>query len=588
MSSSHPVVIFAPYAAIRVHSFPEALVASSIAKAGTEVLYVSCDGMMIEGCAAMSAYKMSPKSPIAARTLMCSVCRRQRDALSQGVGSSVVSMESFLTPDLESELATLASEIDVADIINLDIDGFKVGRIALHETILNYKLTALDELTSEALTDFRIRLLHVLRSLHVTKSLIQKHSPSRIITYNTHLSTNYIMMLIAEREGVPTFGLHAGGNMAKRLSSLYVFRRDMVQLYQDWIARFEYEWSSLPTTANGIRDAAQHFRALTSGQSVWVYSIPKAKTFFDVRAHYNISSNQRILLATLSSYDELFSSQMMGVMGTPPLMFETQIDWLNELIHYVGTRPDWFLIIRVHPREFPNHRDNVHSTHAKRLSEALVRLPPNIRVNWPEDGISLYDLIPYVDVGLNGWSSTGKELAFLGIPVVIYNRELLYYPANLNLLASDRDDYFRQIEIAIRDGWSFDRIRLTFRWLAVEYSLGTIDISEDFDPEVSVQSLVLRIFSYMRQMFTYRLESRRLRQDSISDPDFVKSILQDHSVIDLNLSRQPRLDTAEEDRRIGEELSGIVNECFGQVPHGVSSVVDALRTLASEQGFSCN
>src|SRR5690606_6941171 len=101
---------------------------------------------------------------------------------------------------------------------------------------------------------------------------------------------------------------------------------------------------------------------------------------------------------------------------------------------------DLFLIIRVHPREFPNKRDSLKSDHALELEQTLSELPENVRVNWPSDNISLYDLAQIMDVCLNSWSTAGKEMGTLGIPVVLYSADLVFYPADLNYLAVSADD----------------------------------------------------------------------------------------------------------------------------------------------------
>lgn len=575
------VIVFAPYSAIWSHSLPEALVASSLKEAGSEIIYVPCDGMMVEGCAAMSAHRIDHRSSPKARIALCGMCKTRRDALATGLGAKVVTMDSLLPQGVKEEAAAFVETVSVDKIMALEIDGYKVGKIALHETIIHFKLTSLQEITDDALMEFRVKLLHVILALRVTQTLLKKFSPSRILNYNTNLSSNHIMMLVAERAGVETYGLHAGGNMAKRLSSLYVYRRDMVKLYKDWMTRFDLGWGQCPTTSDGIRDAALHFTALTSGKTLWVYSAPKQKTYFDVRSHYGISPDKKVLLATLSSYDELFSSQTLGILDQPCLMFPSQVEWVQSLIKHVAGRPDLFLIIRVHPRELPNLRDNLHSNHAKKLAEVLVDLPPNVRINWPQEGISLYDLLPQVSVGLNGWSSTGKEMALMGIPVVLFTGDILFYPSSLNILASAPDDYFRRIDQAIKGGWSFERIRQVFRWLAVEYTLGTIDISDRFTYKEGARSFFQRAIGKLRRTLAYRFEAARVRQPMINGPKFAKVILNNESLVDLNVSEQKRLSADQEDRLIRQEMKHIVQSLYGQVPVGASDNIDSLRAATA-------
>lgn len=574
-----PIVVFAPYSAIWSHALPEALVASALKQAGSEVIYVPCDGMLMTGCAAMSAYHIDHQSPVDERAAFCRMCRKRRDALADGLGAKVIAMDSLLPLGVKEEMAAFVQTINVADIMALEVDGFKVGRIAMHETIIHFKLTALEEVTAKALEEFRTNLLNVLLSLRVTQVLVEKIAPDRILNYNTNLSSNHIMMLVAEHAGVPTYGLHAGNNMAKRLSSLFVYRQDSVKLYKEWISRFDRDWAQLPTTSAGISDAALHFEALTSGKTLWVYSAPKRKAYFDVRGHYGISLGQKVLLATLSSYDELFSSQTLGIIDKPHMMFPTQVEWMQSLIKHVAKRPDLFLLIRVHPRELPNLRDKLHSKHAKMLAEVLVDLPPNVRINWPQEEISLYDLLPQVNVGLNGWSSTGKELAMMGIPVVLFTGDILFYPSSLNSLASDPDDYFERIDQAVKDGWSFDRIRQVFRWLAIEYTLGTIDISDRFTYKEGARSLLRRAIARLRRTFAYRFEASRLTRPMVHGQKFARVILEDASLVDLNITEQGRLTAVQEDLLIRAKMKYIVQSLYSQVPAGVSANIDRLRAI---------
>ncbi len=571
------VVFFAPFSGIWPHAYPEALVASSLKREGAEVVYVPCDGLFSDGCAVMDSHGMTYRSSEAQRQSVCRMCRRRQDALVSGLKVQRVSMDSFVDDATRRQCKDFAQELAQRDIADAELDGFKVGRIGLHETLLHYKLTSLDELNDDSMGDFRMRLYNVLLSLHVTRVMLNSLKPQRIVAYNTHVSIIYIMMLVAERAGVRTFGIHAGGNMSNRFGSLYIFRRDMVRLYKGWIDAFEQKWRQLPATRQGIEGAARHFSALTSGKTVWVYSAPKKAEYFDVRAHYGIRPDQKVLLAMLSSYDELYSMQVMGLLPEFNQMYSSQVEWIRALVKHLSVRKDLFLIIRVHPRELPNQRDKVHSLHAKRLASELTDLPDNVRINWPQEGISIYDLVPYVDVGLNAWSSTGKELANLGVPVVLYSDDIIFYPASLNLLARDEKDYFEKIDQTIASGWSFDRVVQVFRWLALEYTLGTVDIHDGFSFGEGRRSFLRRAMGKLRRMLAYRLEAswlgRRLRHHST----IVQCILEDADMLTLQYEGQGALAPDQELDIIRAEMRKLVEVMYAHVPAGCSANVDALR-----------
>ena len=580
-TQSRKILFFSPYAGIWQHALPEALVAAQLQRADAEVVYVTCDGILSAGCGAMAAVGVSPTDTAETRKAVCAKCRSQRDLIIQSLGVPSINLESVIDDASLAFVDNLVRTVVPQNMLDFSVEGFSLGRFALHETVVRFKLTDLAEATPAAFAHFQVSLRHVLIAFHATKALLAKYAPDRIVTYNTHHSLNYAMMNLAERDGIPVFGLHAGGNMARRLSSLYVFRRDMVVMYRDMIRRFEEGLRDSPSDGQGIRNATDHYLALASGRMIFVYSAPKSETRVDVRTLFGIRPDQKLLLATLSSYDELFSSQMSGVIGTYPLMFRNQIEWITELIAWAEKRPDVFLLIRVHPREFPNRRDSVHSNHARALAAAFESLPPNVKINWPTHSISLYDLATAIDVGLNGWSSAGKELAFLGVPVVLFTSEILFYPASLNFLATDKENYFYRIDEALASGWSLERVVRTYRWLALEYTLATIDISDGFDFQEVKASLLRRIFNRIKRiadpLHVQRKHARALRKPLRHGEKFVRAILDGVPVVSLQLDDRIPLSNAEEGRLLRSEIDRMVTSVYADEGRLHSPLIDHLR-----------
>ena len=565
------VLFFSPFAGIWLHAMPEALVARELQRAGADVTYLTCDGILAAGCAVMSAHALPASAGAEERERICGTCRKQRDMIVGELGVKALTIESLVDEAARAEVQQTVDAATQQTMTTLTVDDLPVGRYALHEVLIHFKLSDLSEVTAAAFAHFKVDLKHTLLAMRATREIVERLRPQQIVTYNTHYSLNFAMMHLAERHGVAVYGLHASMNMAKRLSGLYVFRRDMVILYRDMMRRFEDQLRREPAHASGITDATDHFLALTSGGSIFVYSAPRQGDQFDVRKFFGIGDNHKVLLATLSSYDELYSSQVLGVMEEYPLMFATQVEWISELIAWARTRRDMFLIIRVHPREFPNRRDAVHSTHAKRLAATFENLPDNVRINWPSDQVSLYDIATEIDVGLNGWSSAGKEMSLLGIPVVLFTGDILYYPASLNMLATSKANYFELIDRALASGWSLERVRSTYRWLAVEYNLSTVDISDGFSfTEVRRRSLARRIRDrILRRLDPYRAQRanlRALRRPLRHGRTLVRAILEDIPVVELQLAERKALSTAEENRLLRTELERILRKAYPDMP----------------------
>ncbi|MEI9804956.1 MAG: hypothetical protein WDN48_11455 [Pseudolabrys sp.] len=197
-------------------------------------------------------------------------------------------------------------------------------------------------------------------------------------------------------------------------------------------------------------------------------------------------------------------------------------------------RSDLFLVIRVHPREFPNRREGVKSQHAAALEEALQDLPANAAVNWPAESISLYDLADQTDVVLNAWSSAGRELALFGLPVVSYEWKKLLYSPDINLYGVTQGEYFECIERALREGWSAVWVRKAYRWGAFEFVRATVQIGESYR-EVQNASRPLyvkikeRIFRQVDPLFRRRADCR-LRRDELESAQLIRRVVETASL----------------------------------------------------------
>lgn len=579
--NAQPALVFSPFAGIWPHAFPEALVAAELGKE-VPIVYASCDGLLDDGCTTMDAHGLRSDATVAQRRRVCIKCRSNRRMLHASLGATGIFLEKYLTPDDMAQVDGFVQSVEHGKVLDLVFDGHPVGRYAIHEPAIHYKITSEEELTGRAFADFTAKLRHILLILVAGRKLLVEIRPRVVIMYNTHLSTNYAFTRMSERLGIPVYGFHSGMNMSERLATLYVFRSDMVVLYKDWIARFDAKWCTQPVDRDSLRRVGNHFVALTQGRVAWVYSSPKKKTSVDVRQLFGIRPSQKILLATLSSYDELYSSQVMGVMPEYPLLFNSQAEWIQTVIDHLRDRKDLFLIIRVHPREFPNHRDSVMSAHAQRLATVLSSLPDNVAVNWPTQNLSLYDLAIHADVGLNGWSSAGKELALLGIPVVLYTRDLIYYPASINHIGETRDTYFTALDIALRQGWSAETIRRTFRWLSYEYTLGTLDVRDAFKYAEGDRrrSLVWRILNRAARYLHVAAAPRYLKKPRLArGAEFRQALLHGKDVIELNQALRNTLTEEQEWSAIREEVGRILATVYSAEGDGRSVVVDKLRAF---------
>ncbi|MCS6289233.1 MAG: capsule biosynthesis protein [Nitrospira sp.] len=563
------ILFFAPHAAIWVHAFPEALIAETLAQSGHTIVYVSCGEALQQVCIPMNAFGLDHLSPVDARRKICRLCGEQKELLRREFGFAGCDLADLLEPADRIHAQEMLDALSFEECMALTIENVPVGTLALYETILNRKKTGIEFDASEQ-TEYRAWLRGAVTTVIAGKRLFEREQPDCIAVYNSFYSVNHVMCRLASAHGVPHYFLHAGGNLSRRLQTLMVGREEAYRYLRSLVDRWP-QYRDLPCAPGVLREITNHFLVLFGGRSVFSYSSGASREPFDVRKRFGIRMDQKIMVATMSSNDERVAAKAIGILEDhPKTLFSHQVDWVKRLIEFVDGRADLFLLIRVHPRDFPNKREAVKSEQARNLETMFRQLPNNVRVNWPNDEVSLYDLANETAVFLNAWSSAGKEMSLLGLPVVIYAPALIYYPSEFNYVGETEQEFVRKIDQALRDGWSLDRCRATYRWLAVEYGYGLIDIGDSYPPkDAHARSVLHRVMTRVERLVAPLHQQRqdcKRRADRLRASQVVDSIFRSGAATpaDPNVwMPAPEVSREEEDRVLRSELVRIGKALFG-------------------------
>ena len=462
------IINFSSHSATWYFAFAEASILYALKTRGHDVLYISAGKTFGEKSSIM-----------------------QENIIRNKFGLAGYTLDKLLTKKNKKEISYYLKKITPDNYETLIIEGINIGKIALYEFLLNRKNTDLNFSQSEW-SQCKVNFKNTLYSVYACKSMLNKENPDVVLIYNTLYSVNRVWELLCDVNNTKVYFLHAGLNLGNMDYSLMVAKGNPIHYYKHLKNIWHYV-KEIPISQKNIINVTTHFMELLKATHYLVYSTPKSKEHLNIRKIFKIKNSQKILTATMSSYDEIFTAQYVGAMKKPTnLIFKNQIEWIKQLTKFVKNRSDLFLIIRIHPREFPNKRENVKSNHISLIKEAFRNLPVNVHINWPTDGISIYDLCQYTDVFLNAWSSVGVGMSLLGIPVVIYTKDLIFYPSELNLLARSKKDYFRLIDQALMEGWSYERSKYAYRWLSLLFTSSTImfrnPLDKKFESEITKNS----------------------------------------------------------------------------------------------------
>jgi hypothetical protein len=475
------VLLFAPNAFITQFALPEALVARSLINSGAEVVKIGCAGLYQNYCVSMSAASVWATDSDVKKKEICLKCQNNSKEVNNLFSFNDDSIDNYLTSADLGLISELEKSIDPNNWMDFMYASIPVGKYAAYEFLLSYKINT-TKLTVDEFEIYKIQIRNSLKTLIAGERLFDAIKPDRFLVYHSLYSVNHIMGAIAQKRGVPFYGMHAGSHLLHYLSEVTIFRGIQAQYLTNRSAAW-FEYKKRPLTSEMVKRVSQHIGELFDAVSPWVYSIKSSgKNTEQLREYFSIDSEQKVLLATMSSADETFAGSIVGaLLPQKEAMFPTQLTWIESLIEWVKQNPKNVLIIRVHPREFPNKREGVLSAQVKTLRLLFDNLPPNVKVNWPDDKISLHDLLKIVDVGLNATSTAGLEMLLFGIPVITYDpNQLIAYPPGLNCCPQNQNEYFFAIQKALNLGLSLDHAYGVYQWLAFRTEVVSIDIADGY------------------------------------------------------------------------------------------------------------
>lgn len=560
------ILVFAPHAQIWKHAFPEALVAESLLQKGHEIIYVKCNGIFNSHCIPMISNHISYNASSEIKQKICTECIKNASLLEMEFKFPTINLEDYLNVENKIEINEILKITNKSNFRNLIIDGIKVGEIAAYQVLLRYKQSKNNDFDEVIWGEYLKQLDVTLRALFSLKKIIKNVNPDRIMQYSGVYSVYTVCRELANSNDIPTYFYHAGLNQRDRLKSLIIGKEHPMVYIKSLFVSWDKFYKHIPCSFEDMKLVTNNFIDLLNGNSFLKYSKSKSVNNFDIRKCFNISKDQKIVLGILSSYDEHLAAESIGAYKNnfKPL-FETQIEWVKELIQYFTIRKDLFLIIRVHPREFPTMREKkngIVSQHAKDLQKVLLNLPDNICVNWPNENISFYDLIEETNLFLNAFSSAAREITMLGLPVLTYNNEDVLEQVSFNYNGVSLNEYFNLIDELLKTRFDPERIRIAYRWRALEQIYGHINISESYNDKDDLfnfrekilklfQKIIDKVFPILRKKYVIKIRSKKLKSSEIIEKLFLTNesnlanlngILDNHKIDDIEELRLLRLE----------------------------------------------
>ena len=472
------IMLISPYAGIEDHVYREALILKAFKDSGHQIYYVTCNMAFNQFCMNHLVHELEFNSPVSQKLRSCNKCIKNSKLIQSSLvvdGQLQISQASL--KDQKRYTAQL-KEVNNSNWVNFEYENIKIGRIAFYEFALQHKINKL-EIPDELFLQYKSHLSSVLQAYEYANEILSEVKPDAILVYNSRYSINNIFCKVADKLCVTHYTLNASGHWDKIYDRFTFFLSEDEAFSISKSTEWEY-FKHIPLSLEEVLDVFKYLSSAIFPASNWHYSEKSQITnLIDLKKHFGIAQNQKTIIVTLSSEDELFALEeseilKLKVSYNSKLIFRNLEEWLFSIFKIAEKNKNLFFIIRPHPRDFPGRRGGqVKSDQAKFMEKFFseVSIPSNCYVNYPNELVSIYDLMRIADLLLNQSSSVGVDFASFGVPIIHNNPKMLFsYPPDLGVSIIRNDDYEKVIlETLDAPVKNNEKQILAFRWLYFKF-----------------------------------------------------------------------------------------------------------------------
>ncbi len=303
------------------------------------------------------------------------------------------------------------------DIINLEVEGFRIGRNALSKTVREMRIGKMDPLNGEHSAALRTAIAASLLAKRSAEILIAQIRPS-LGVFNergyTPAGEMFDACLLAGTDVVQWIGAPQSDRLLFKRYTLATRDRHPFALGDD-------TWEELKRNALGeTRSTAIMEKLISHYESGAWYNrqqLQEGKRIFDreaTRIKLGVKGGRKVaVIFAHILYDATF---FYGTSLYPD--YET---WLVETVRGAIANPAMDWIIKVHPVNVWRSRMDgkpMEQLEAVALREAFGELPPHVRILPADTDVNTFSLFGAIDYGLTVRGTIGMELPCFGIPVV--------------------------------------------------------------------------------------------------------------------------------------------------------------------------
>jgi len=435
------IVVFSPYSYIKEWRLMDLYLANVLNDKKNEIIFLECNGYQ-KTCVAMLSAGLSWDSPKNKKNEICSDCKNFTRITSNVKNTVHLKLDSFLAHG-DDIISSFLQKNKINQ--NFKFQDIKIGEAALYSLLIENQYTDFSEIRKNKLDDYVQELQTGIKTVLAGTKFFQLYKPEILLLHNGLYATGNILAQLAKTHNCDVYCHINGSDRQSFNSSIRIGKGNYYQQISHLKKKFR---KPIKVSFDEKTTLAGHLSFLFFGKSDFRYSTDykgKLPAWFERKIQ-----GKKIALLPLSSYDELVGAHILGYKTTNSHkhIFKNQLDWVLYTIDILKKVKNLFLIIRPHPREFPNPRTRTEkpTNHVLNLlSKISTKINENVFINLPQDNISIYDIFSKTSLVINGWSTAGEEAALLGKSVITSFPFFANYPKALTFFPKTKANYKKYI-----------------------------------------------------------------------------------------------------------------------------------------------
>lgn len=468
------ILWFSPYAAVWDWRYQEFIIQKFLKNQNHEIQTIDCSNTLIKNCNAINAHHIEYSKNNYKSRMICNRCVSNKNFLNNKLSIKNHDLNKLVSENDKEKTKKILQKVNKKNIIDYKYKSLPIGKIAMFEIILEFKKSDLS-LSNLEFNKLMNNLENCINSIWAFEKISDQFKPDVVITYNGSYAINNLFLKFFEQKKATPYLITGSTNNSERFSNIHLFKKS----YFDTILEIKENWKKLkhiPFNKYQATSVINHLKTLFFSTTSHTFSHSIKNNYIDVRKYFKINKNQKIILVSMSSYDEVLSAYLLYTKKTLGGIFKNQIDWIEKIIKIFENKKNYFIIFRPHPREFSKKNEN---EYIKKIKKIFSSLPKNMCVNYPEDKISIHNLGMETSLLLNAWSSAGEDLGMLGIPTISISKDFMNYPSDIDFYENNQKKYFEKILIILKkDNWSIKRLKYFYRFKSLMFHKSTINLSK--------------------------------------------------------------------------------------------------------------